>query len=42
MVVATLDAAALAAERSHPNYQLSARRPELYGELVREPAFLTG
>ena len=37
MIVATLDAAALAAERSHPNYQLSTRRPDLYGELVRDP-----
>jgi predicted amidohydrolase len=35
MVVATLDAALLAKERAHPNYQLRTRRPELYGELVR-------
>lgn len=37
MVVVTLDAAALARERAHPNYQLRTRRPELYGELVRVP-----
>ncbi len=36
MVVATLDAAALARERSQPNYTLRTRRPELFGELVRE------
>ena len=36
MVVATLDAASLAEQRAHPNYQLRTRRPELYGELVRE------
>jgi predicted amidohydrolase len=35
MVVATLDAGALAQEREHPNYQLRTRRPELFGELVR-------
>jgi predicted amidohydrolase len=35
MVVATLDAALLAEQRAHPNYQLRTRRPELYGELVR-------
>jgi predicted amidohydrolase len=36
MVVATLDAARLAHERSLPNYTLRTRRPELFGELVRE------
>lgn len=36
MVVTTLDPAALARERSQPNYPLRTRRPELYGELVRE------
>jgi predicted amidohydrolase len=36
MVVATLEAASLAEQRAHPNYQLRTRRPELYGELVRE------
>jgi predicted amidohydrolase len=37
MVVTTLDAALLARERAHPNYQLRTRRPELYGELLRGP-----
>lgn len=36
MIVATLDASLLAEQRAHPNYQLRTRRPELYGELVRE------
>ena len=36
MIVATLDAERLEAERSLPNYTLKTRRPELYGELVRE------
>jgi predicted amidohydrolase len=36
MAVATLEAAFLAEQRAHPNYQLKTRRPELYGELVRE------
>jgi predicted amidohydrolase len=36
MVVVTLEAAALAKERAHPNYQRRTRRPELYGELVRD------
>lgn len=36
MVVADLAAERLAAERSLPNYTLRTRRPELYGELVRE------
>ena len=36
MVVADLDTQRLAAERSLPNYTLKTRRPELYGELVKE------
>ena len=36
MVVATLDAALLARHRSLPNYTLRTRRPELFGELVKE------
>jgi predicted amidohydrolase len=36
MIVQELDAKQLAAERSLPNYTLKTRRPELYGELVRE------
>jgi predicted amidohydrolase len=36
MLVATLDAAALARERALANYMLRTRRPELFGELVRE------
>ncbi len=36
MIVTDLDAARLAAERSLPNYTLKTRRPELYGELVKE------
>ena len=36
MIVATLDAALLARERSLANYMLRTRRPELFGELVRE------
>ncbi|RPI00207.1 MAG: hypothetical protein EHM71_17665 [Zetaproteobacteria bacterium] len=36
IVVATLDAAALAHERSQPNYTLRTRRPELFGELIRD------
>jgi hypothetical protein len=36
MVVTTLAAAALAHERSQPNYTLRTRRPELFGELVRD------
>jgi predicted amidohydrolase len=35
MIVATLDAAALAEVRSQPNYTLRTRRPELFDELVR-------
>jgi N-carbamoylputrescine amidase len=36
MIVATLDAGLLARERSLANYMLKTRRPELFGELVRE------
>lgn len=36
MIVTDLDPALLAAERSLPNYTLKTRRPELYGELVKE------
>jgi predicted amidohydrolase len=36
MIVTTLDAAALARERALANYMLRTRRPELFGELVRE------
>jgi N-carbamoylputrescine amidase len=36
MVVATLDAALLEKERAHPNYQLRTRRPDLYGEILRD------
>ena len=36
MVVATLEAVSLAEQRAHPNYQLRTRRPELYGELMRD------
>jgi predicted amidohydrolase len=36
MLVATLDAGLLARERSLANYMLRTRRPELFGELVRE------
>ena len=36
MIVATLDAALLARERSLANYMLRTRRPELFGELVRD------
>jgi len=36
MVVTTLDAALLAKQRSLPNYTLRTRRPELFGELVRD------
>lgn len=35
-IVATLDAAVLARERALANYMLRTRRPELFGELVRE------
>jgi predicted amidohydrolase len=36
MIMATLDAALLARERSLANYMLRTRRPELFGELVRD------
>jgi predicted amidohydrolase len=36
MVVQTLDAALLARQRSLPNYTLRTRRPELFGELLRD------
>jgi predicted amidohydrolase len=36
MVLATLDAALLARQRSLPNYPLRTRRPDLFGELVRD------
>jgi N-carbamoylputrescine amidase len=36
MIVATLDAAVMARERALANYMLRTRRPELFGELVRE------
>jgi predicted amidohydrolase len=36
MLVATLDAAMLHKQRALPNYTLRTRRPELFGELVRD------
>jgi predicted amidohydrolase len=36
MIAATLEAAPLARERALPNYMLRTRRPELFGELVRD------
>jgi predicted amidohydrolase len=36
MVVVDLEGDRLAAERSLPNYTLRTRRPELYGELVKD------
>jgi predicted amidohydrolase len=36
MIVATLDAGLLARERSLANYMLRTRRPELFGDLVRD------
>ncbi len=36
MILATLDAALLARERSLANYMLRTRRPELFGEIVRD------
>jgi predicted amidohydrolase len=36
MLVATLDAAVIGRERALANYMLRTRRPELFGELVRE------
>jgi predicted amidohydrolase len=37
MIVADLDAALLAEQRALANYMLRTRRPELFGELVRDP-----
>ena len=36
MIITDLEASLLAKARSHPNYTLRTRRPELFGELVRE------
>lgn len=36
MIVATLDSTTLAKQRALPNYTLRTRRPELFGELVRD------
>ncbi len=36
MIVATLDVSILARERALANYMLKTRRPELFGELVRD------
>ncbi|MBP87626.1 MAG: hypothetical protein CMJ64_13035 [Planctomycetaceae bacterium] len=36
MIVSELDAKLLAKARSHPNYTLRTRRPELFGDLVRD------
>jgi predicted amidohydrolase len=36
MIVATLDAKRIAEQRALANYMLRTRRPELFGELVRE------
>ncbi len=36
MIVADLDAQLIAAARSHPNFTLRTRRPELFAELARE------
>lgn len=36
MIVHDLDPVLLAGPRSNPNYTLRNRRPELFGELVRE------
>ena len=36
MIVHDLDPALLSAARGHPNYTLRTRRPELFGELVRD------
>ena len=36
MIVADLDPLRLARERSLANYMLRTRRPELFGELVRD------
>ena len=37
LLIQELDAELLARARSHPNYTLRTRRPELFGELVRDP-----
>lgn len=36
MIISDLDAPLLAKTRAHPNYTLRTRRPELFGELVKE------
>ena len=36
MIVTTLDAALLAKQRALPNYTLRTRRPDLFGELLKE------
>jgi predicted amidohydrolase len=36
MIIADLDPISLARERSLSNYMLRTRRPELFGELVRD------
>ena len=36
MIVCDLDASLLAEARSHPNYTLRTRRPELFGDLVKQ------
>jgi predicted amidohydrolase len=36
MIVGTLDAESIARQRSQPNFTLRTRRPELFGELVRD------
>jgi hypothetical protein len=36
MIVTTLEAALLAEQRALANYMLRTRRPELFGELVRD------
>lgn len=40
MIVEQLESSRLAESRGHPNYTLRTRRPELFGELVRDQ--LTG
>ena len=37
MIVATLEEAAINAERSQPNFALKTRRPELFEELATDP-----
>ena len=36
MIVADLESSLLAESRGHPNYTLRTRRPELFGELIRD------